>query len=47
MTDWVSGLAFWQQGLVLVLTSLVLGLIAGRIIHRGNPMDEAEERRRD
>ncbi len=34
-------------GLAWLVLALVVGLIAGRIIHRGNPMSEAEERRRD
>jgi hypothetical protein len=45
MNGWLAGLAFWQLGLLWLLASLVWGLIAGRVIHRGNPMDEAEERR--
>lgn len=46
MTEWVSGLDFWQLGLVWLALALVCALIAGRVIHFGNPMDEGEERRR-
>lgn len=46
MNEWLSGLSFWQLGLLWLLASVVFGLIAGRVIRDGNPMDEAEERRR-
>jgi len=40
MTEWLSAADWWQLGLLWVLASLVVGLIAGRVIHEGNPMNE-------
>ena len=41
------GIDYLIAGLIWLALAAVVGLIAGRLIHQGNPMDEGEERRRD
>ena len=40
------GIDYLIAGLIWLVVAAVLGLIAGRLIRQGNPMSEAEERRR-
>lgn len=45
MTEWFAAASWLQLGLVWLVVSLVVGVIAGRFIHRGTLVDESERRR--